>query len=239
MTRIINRSSCWFLIIHYESWKHKCGDLIAFLLFFLILYVFILYLFSFQNFLILVVKIFIHGWFHLVPAVTSYVSIVMKFITLDVIHRRFYLVSILCLSIWCRVDYHTDAILAWVYCRCKYSIMLWQDDEEGDGERGYAIRHLTSWGYHMIIRQEDERTLGYNRISKIRTTWRLHLVQNPLEGWYEEQSISLMKMKHWTSLIEKKEQQRLAWQCYVIMQSMSSMSCHVMSHRVPHHLRIT
>ena len=53
-----------------------------------------MYLFSFPNLLILIIKLFIHVWFHLVVAVTRYVSIFMTFVTFNVIHRRLGLVSI-------------------------------------------------------------------------------------------------------------------------------------------------
>lgn len=47
--------------------------------------------------------------------------------------------------------------------------MLWKDDEEEDGEGGHVRRHLSSQGDKMIIIQEDEGTLDYNRRAKIRT----------------------------------------------------------------------
>lgn len=101
--------------------------------------------------------------------------------------------------------YWNNVLLSRVDWRCKNSIMLWKDDEEGHGEGGNNRRHLRRRGDNMLIRQEDERMLGYNRRQKIRTTWRLHMIHNPLEGRYEEQSISLMKMKHWTHILLKKK----------------------------------
>lgn len=50
--------------------------------------------------------------------------------------------------------------------RCKYSIMLWQYDEEGDGEGGHARRHLGSLGDKMIIKWEDEGTTDYKKNMK-------------------------------------------------------------------------
>jgi len=72
----------------------------------------------------------------------------------------------------------------------------------------------------MIIRQEDEGTLDYNRRSNIRTARRLHLIHNPLQGRYEEQSISFMKMNHFTSIVKDKNKEvarRTVWHCHIIM----------------------
>jgi len=78
--------------------------------------------------------------------------------------------------------FQTDVIFSWVDSTCRYYIMTWQDDSWRGSEGDYARRHLWNWNHEEVTEQGHERTLAYDKRSKIKIAWRLH-INEPSGGW--------------------------------------------------------
>lgn len=77
---------------------------------------------------------------------------------------------------------------------------------------------------HWVTR-EDQGSRPHEGSIWFTTLWRVDKKNKEYLSW-------IWSISH--LLLKTKQQQRVAWHCYVIMKSMSSMSCHVTNHHVPH-----